>query len=58
MPDHNYFANLIWQIADLLRGPYRPPQYERSCPSSLRLNTRGLPGDRLRDKKVSTRGSA
>ncbi len=27
--DHNYFANLIWQIADLLRGPYRPPQYER-----------------------------
>ena len=29
MPDHGYFANLIWQIADLLRGPYRPPQYER-----------------------------
>jgi type I restriction enzyme M protein len=29
MPDHNYFANLIWQIADLLRGPYRPPHYER-----------------------------
>ena len=29
MPNHSYFANLIWQIADLLRGPYRPPQYER-----------------------------
>ena len=29
MPDHHNFANLIWQIADLLRGPYRPPQYER-----------------------------
>ncbi len=29
MPDHNYFANLIFQVADLLRGPYRPPQYER-----------------------------
>jgi type I restriction enzyme M protein len=29
MADRNYFANLIWQIADLLRGPYRPPQYER-----------------------------
>ncbi len=29
MADHNFFANLIWQIADLLRGPYRPPQYER-----------------------------
>lgn len=29
MSDHNYFANIIWQIADLLRGPYRPPQYER-----------------------------
>src|SRR3989339_520026 len=25
-PEH---ATLIWQIADLLRGPYRPPQYER-----------------------------
>ena len=22
-------TNFIWQIADLLRGPYRPPQYER-----------------------------
>lgn len=29
MPAHSYFENLIWQIADLLRGPYRPPQYER-----------------------------
>ena len=29
MSDHSYLANLIWQIADLLRGPYRPPQYER-----------------------------
>jgi len=30
MPDHKYFSNVIWQIADLLRGPYRPPQYERA----------------------------
>src|SRR5687768_12351633 len=29
MPTHQDLANLIWQIADLLRGPYRPPQYER-----------------------------
>src|SRR2546430_7116731 len=29
MPNHHELANLIWQIADLLRGPYRPPQYER-----------------------------
>ncbi|MCC6241931.1 MAG: SAM-dependent DNA methyltransferase [Gemmatimonadaceae bacterium] len=29
MSDHSAFAHLIWQIADLLRGPYRPPQYER-----------------------------
>lgn len=29
MPNHQELANLIWQIADLLRGPYRPPQYER-----------------------------
>jgi type I restriction enzyme M protein len=27
--NHQEHANLIWQIADLLRGPYRPPQYER-----------------------------
>ncbi|WP_182518686.1 type I restriction-modification system subunit M [Dokdonella fugitiva] len=29
MADHSHFSNLIWNIADLLRGPYRPPQYER-----------------------------
>jgi type I restriction enzyme M protein len=29
MPDHQELSNFIWQIADLLRGPYRPPQYER-----------------------------
>jgi type I restriction enzyme M protein len=27
--DHHTLSNFIWQIADLLRGPYRPPQYER-----------------------------
>lgn len=27
--DHHQISNFIWQIADLLRGPYRPPQYER-----------------------------
>ena len=27
--DHPYFSGLIWEIADLLRGPYRPPQYKR-----------------------------
>lgn len=29
MADHYQLSNFIWQIADLLRGPYRPPQYER-----------------------------
>ena len=29
MATHHELANFIWQIADLLRGPYRPPQYER-----------------------------
>ena len=29
MPDFHYYSNFIWDIADLLRGPYRPPQYER-----------------------------
>src|SRR5260370_13813591 len=29
MANHHELASLIWQIADLLRGPYRPPQYER-----------------------------
>jgi len=25
----NSLSNFIWSVADLLRGPYRPPQYER-----------------------------
>jgi type I restriction enzyme M protein len=29
MANQHGLANFIWQIADLLRGPYRPPQYER-----------------------------
>jgi len=29
MATHTNLANLIWDIANLLRGPYRPPQYER-----------------------------
>ena len=29
MSNHQDHNQLIWQIADLLRGPYRPPQYER-----------------------------
>src|SRR6266851_1774411 len=29
MANHYDLTNFIWQIADLLRGPYRPPQYER-----------------------------
>ncbi|MGH9425769.1 MAG: type I restriction-modification system subunit M N-terminal domain-containing protein, partial [Terriglobia bacterium] len=29
MANHHEQSNFIWQIADLLRGPYRPPQYER-----------------------------
>jgi type I restriction enzyme M protein len=29
MATHTDLANLIWEIANLLRGPYRPPQYER-----------------------------
>jgi type I restriction enzyme M protein len=29
MTDHQVLSSFIWDIADLLRGPYRPPQYER-----------------------------
>jgi type I restriction enzyme M protein len=29
MADHHQLSNFIWQVADLLRGPYRPSQYER-----------------------------
>jgi len=31
MPPKNFqeLSNFIWSVADLLRGPYRPPQYER-----------------------------
>jgi len=28
-PTFQELANFIWAVADLLRGPYRPPQYER-----------------------------
>ena len=28
-PGFQQLANFIWSVADLLRGPYRPPQYER-----------------------------
>lgn len=29
MADHHQLSHVIWQIANLLRGLYRPPQYER-----------------------------
>ena len=29
MSKSHELSNFIWSIADLLRGPYRPPQYER-----------------------------
>ncbi|MCQ4141595.1 class I SAM-dependent DNA methyltransferase [Chryseobacterium sp. EO14] len=29
MTTHRQHIKFIWDIADLLRGPYRPPQYER-----------------------------
>ena len=29
MASHHDLSNFIWSVADLLRGPYRPPQYER-----------------------------
>src|SRR5690606_7072218 len=29
MTTHQQHIKFIWSIADLLRGPYRPPQYER-----------------------------
>ncbi len=35
MPDHGYFANLIRQIADLLRCRRRPPQLIRKRRSAL-----------------------
>ncbi len=28
-PNFQPIANFIWSVADILRGPYRPPQYER-----------------------------
>lgn len=38
-------ANFIWSVADLLRGPYRPPQYERVM---LPLTVLRCRGDRAR----------
>jgi type I restriction enzyme M protein len=28
MTNFNEYANFIWQIAELLRGPYRPNEYK------------------------------
>ena len=42
MPTQDDLANLIWQIADLLWGPYQPPQYERvMLPMTVLLPVRG-----------------
>lgn len=30
MPNRHELANFIWSIANLLGGPFRPPQYERT----------------------------
>lgn len=38
MPDHNYFSTLVCQTADVLRGSYRPPQYERVIPTMTVLH--------------------
>ncbi len=58
MPDHDDFASLIWQIADLLRGTYSPPQYERvvlTFPSCGTGRTADLQGS-LRSHWASRRG--
>jgi hypothetical protein len=36
----------------------RGHEHHRSCPSSVRVNTRGLSGERQKDKKVYMRGSS
>ena len=64
MADNADFANPIWQIADLLRGPYRPPQYERvilpmtvlrrfDCVLSATKATVLAEHERLKDSKLS-----
>ena len=56
MPDHSYFANLIWQIADLLRGPYRPPQYERvMLPMTVLLSAQTADGSWPPEVGLNTR---
>src|SRR5215218_5579604 len=58
MPDHNYFSNLIWQIADLLRGPYRPPQYERVMLPMTVLRRFDCVLERTKQKVVAEHGKA
>lgn len=47
MSNRNFqpLSNFIWSVAELLRGPYRPPQYERVITVSLETNmiVEGLP---------------
>ncbi|MFH4307640.1 type I restriction-modification system subunit M N-terminal domain-containing protein, partial [Acinetobacter baumannii] len=28
-PQHSKLVGLVWSIANIIRGPYRPPQYRR-----------------------------
>jgi hypothetical protein len=51
-------ANFIWSVADLLRGPYRQPQYERVMPplTELRpLRLRFLIGDDAHERCLDLR---
>jgi hypothetical protein len=52
MANHHERYNFIWQIADLLRRPYRPPQDERSREATNCRRTKGTLGEDQGGKKI------
>ncbi len=54
MPDHNDFANLIWPIAELLRGPHRASLDWRKHEKTSRCGA--VPGTRVEQKREDLMG--
>jgi len=49
----NRHGDIIWNIANLLRGPYRPPQYRRVMIPLDRPAAAGLRAGRDKDEVIA-----
>lgn len=53
--DHQNIVGFIWNIANKLRGPYRPPQYRRVMLPLVVLRRLDLVASKTKDKILSTK---